>query len=80
MKYVAVLIPADWRERLDKIRKTRSKQARKSIGVGEITRTAIKDFLIRNSPAGSAPLSEPGTVGRPSTGKDPHASTLEETD
>ncbi len=59
MKTIGVMVPADWRDRLDEIRKGRR------VSISDIGRTAIREFLERNSDPAAGPLSDPSTVGRP---------------
>lgn len=59
-----ILIPADWRERMERIRKGKGNRGRKTLS--NVGRDAIRDYLERLARPGDSPLSEPvDTRGRP---------------
>jgi ketosteroid isomerase-like protein len=58
-----ILIPADWRERMERARKGKGRTRKTLSNVG---RDAIRDYLERLARPGDSPLSEPvDTRGRP---------------
>jgi hypothetical protein len=74
-----MLIPQDWRDRMERLRKIKGTRKRKTLST--VGRDAIREKLEREALPGDPPLSEPvDTRGRPRKDTDANASSEQKTE